>query len=175
MVWFFNSHWHHCSTVTCTIVQQSLAWLINNHWHDSSLVAGTIVQQSLAPFFNSHWHECSTVTGMIVQQSLTWLFNSGWHDCSTVTGTTDQQVLAWLGSVHILHNQQGGEGRLLKMVILDYGGGGRGKWIWWHKLIKKLNSVFFLCFHFILVLFCLNYTNNSQRKEFLHLLFAIFL
>ena len=31
--------------------------------------------------------------------------------------------------------------------------------------------MFFLCFHFILVLFCLNYTNNSQRKEFFAIVF----
>ena len=36
-----------------------------------------------------------------------------------------------LGSVHISRNQvgEGGEGELLKMVMLDYGGGGRGKWV----------------------------------------------
>ena len=38
-----------------------------------------------------------------------------------------------LGSVHISRNQVGeggrGEGELLKMLMLDYGGGGRGKWV----------------------------------------------
>ena len=57
-------------------------------------------------------------------------------------------------------------GGLLKMLMLDYGGGG-GVSGYNDKLIKKLNSVlFFLSFHFILVLFCLDYTNNSQKKEF---------
>ena len=80
----FNSHWHDCSTVADTIVQQSLAPLFDRHWHECSTVAGKIVQQSLARLFNSHWHNFSTVTDMIVQQWLTRLFNSRRYDCSTV-------------------------------------------------------------------------------------------
>ena len=40
-----------------------------------------------------------------------------------------QKLMIHLGSVRILRNQVGGEGGLLKMLMLDYGGGGRGKWV----------------------------------------------
>ena len=90
----FNSHWHDCSTVAGTIIQQSLARLFNSHWYDYSTVAGTIIQQSLARLFNSHWYDYSTVTGTIIQQSLARLFTSHWHDSLTVTGTIPQQSRA---------------------------------------------------------------------------------
>ena len=98
----FNSHWHSCSTVTSTIIQQLLARLFNSHWHYRSAVTDTTVQPSLARLFNSHWHHCSTVcrhncstvAGAVVQQSLEQLFNSHWHGSSTVTSTILQQSLA---------------------------------------------------------------------------------
>ena len=68
------------------VVELLQARLFNSHWHDCSTVAGTIIQQSLARLFNSHWHDSLTVTGTILQQSLARFFNSGWHDSSTVTG-----------------------------------------------------------------------------------------
>ena len=94
MAWLFNSGWHDCSTVTGTIVRQTLARVFNSSWQNCSTVAGTIVL-SLTKFFNSHWHDYSTVTGTISQQSLTWLFNSDLHNCSTVAGTIVQQRLTW--------------------------------------------------------------------------------
>ena len=84
----FKNVWQGCSTVTGTIVQQSLARLFNSCWHGYSTVAGVIIQQSLAQLFNSGWHDSSTVTGIIFQQSLARFFDSGWHDSSTVTGKT---------------------------------------------------------------------------------------
>ena len=74
----------------------TVARLLSSHWHNCSTVAGTVVQQSLARLFNSHWRDCSTVSGTNVQQSLAKLFNSGWHDSSAVTGITLQQSLAGL-------------------------------------------------------------------------------
>ena len=95
-----NSHWHNASTVTGTIVQQSLAQLCNSGWHDSSTAASTIIQQSQAWLFNSHWPDCSTVTGTLVHQSLARVFNSRWHNYSTVTGTILQQWLARFFNSH---------------------------------------------------------------------------
>ena len=80
----FKNVWHGCSTVTGTILQQSLARFFNSGWHDSSTITGTIVQQSLARLFNSGWHGTSIVAGTIIQQTLTRLFISHWHVCSTV-------------------------------------------------------------------------------------------
>ena len=49
-----------------TTFQQLLAWFINSHWLNSSTVTGTILQQSLARLFNSS-ELCATVNGKIVQ------------------------------------------------------------------------------------------------------------
>ena len=82
-----NTRKRYCSTVTDTIIQQSLGQLFISRWHNYSTVTSTIVQQSLALLFSSHRYNCSTVTGTIVQQPLAWLFNCRWHGSSTVTGT----------------------------------------------------------------------------------------
>ena len=95
-----SSGWHDCSTVTGIIVQQSLARLFNSGWHDYSTVTGTIIKQSLERLVNNHWHYCSTVAGTIIQQSLARLFNSRWHGYSTAAGTIIQQSLAQLFNSH---------------------------------------------------------------------------
>ena len=88
------------STVTDTIIKQSLARLFNSRWHDCSTVPDTIIQQSLAQLFKSHWHDCSTITGTVIQQSLAQLFNSGWHDSITVTGTIPYEWLVRFFNSH---------------------------------------------------------------------------
>ena len=47
------------------IILNCWARFFNSHWHNSSTVTGTILQQSLARFFNSGWHGSSRVTGKI--------------------------------------------------------------------------------------------------------------
>ena len=82
----FNSQWHNCSTVTGTIVQQTL--------DDSSTVAGTVFQRWLAQLFNSHLHNSSTVKLMsfcVFQQN-----------SSTVT-LTDKESCHIPGRWHSIH------------------------------------------------------------------------
>ena len=99
-IYLLNCRWHGCSTVTATMLQQSLARLLKSGWYDSSTVTGTIAQQSLAWLFDRHWHACSTVAGTIFQQSLARFFNSHWYNSSTVTGTILQQWLARFFNSH---------------------------------------------------------------------------
>ena len=99
-IYLLNCRWHVCSTVTGTMLQQSLARSLKSGWHDSSTVTGTIVQQLLAQLCNSGLHDSSTVAGTTIQQSLAQLFNSHWHDSSTVTGTILQQWLAQFFNSH---------------------------------------------------------------------------
>ena len=47
----FKNGCHGCSTVTGSVLQQSLARLFNIGWHDCSTATGSILQQSLARFF----------------------------------------------------------------------------------------------------------------------------
>ena len=96
VICLLNCRWNGCSTVTGTILQQSLARLFNSHWHDCSLVAAMIIQQSLARLFNSHWHDSSKITWIILQQSLARFFSSYLHDSLAVTGTILQQSRARL-------------------------------------------------------------------------------
>ena len=86
----FNSHQHHDSTATGTIVQQSLERLINSHWHDYSTATGTIVQQSLARLINSHWHDSSIVAGTIAQQLPARFYFLCWQNSSTVQITVEE-------------------------------------------------------------------------------------
>ena len=121
LVWLFNSHWHDCSTVTGTIVQQLLTQLFNSNWHNCSTVTGTIIQQSLARLFNSRWHDYSTVTGAILQQWLVRFFNSHgqdffiylcWQNFSTVMFTVEE-------SYHVRGIQHMIQGLYLEMLILS--------------------------------------------------------
>ena len=59
-----------CSSVTGTVVQQSLARFFTSHWHNFLTVTGVILQQTVARMSNSRWQDCSTVADMILQQSV---------------------------------------------------------------------------------------------------------
>ena len=100
LVRLFNSHWHNSSTVTGTILQQSLAQFFNRRWYNS-----LTVQQSVQGLLNRRQHDSSTVTGIILQQSLARMFDSLLQDCSKVTGTIVQQSLAWLFNTGLIVQQ----------------------------------------------------------------------
>ena len=125
----FSSQWHDFSTVTGTIVQQSLARLFNNHWHDSSTVASTILQQSRARFFLF-----STLAEFFNSDAYCWRIvpctRNMTHDPNTVLNSRGDFKLIW--------------DKILKNVPTEICGRQPLKNLKWHGLLKQAILEYFV-------------------------------